>query len=648
MRYTEPRNLLILLGLICQGFSWEVDYVPVVYAVLWWICLRQRREKPLVSRDIEALLLLAACGTFKYLSATWEIGHNVMIFVGGNSLFVYQLVHLLERPVPRTRDLSVLVALIHIGVGTQVVFDYKAFVILCAFLVVGPKALTALENERYGQSAQSTSPFAVRLRFREICGLALLTVTFFVSFPRFNFQARPPSQLLGGGGRGPLDQQMDMSDSAGDGGDALIFRIQGEGISYLKLYGLDQFDGRAWTASHWARKIKNQMGPENPEAALQRTVTITNYTLLDNKLPVDGYVTTVQGSFVSRPYIAGDGGVKIDFKLRNNTSYVYWTQPVDPTDSLDDRQLRRYLELPEQSEQLQAWLQDFLGNDNDTASQVGRLATYFQSEFQYDLGAPDLDRLNPIDDFMFVERRGHCERFASALTVLLRMRGIPARVVGGYIPVEKNELGEFFNIRSKNAHAWTEYFLPGQGWTIADATPYGRGVEDTPRALALTLFEWVEYTWYSRIVEFDAHEQRALFSFLGSHLRDAVSVILNYLLVILAGCGLIGIGMLAWQVDWRRLLSRFFSREKTKQRRKREVHHFYDRMMRLLARQRCYRQPSQTPWEFLGQLESTQHPRIDDIRMITTIFCDMRYGNRDIESTKMIDLQHALARIRHR
>ncbi|MGN6137216.1 MAG: transglutaminase TgpA family protein [Aureliella sp.] len=114
-------------------------------------------------------------------------------------------------------------------------------------------------------------------------------------------------------------------------------------------------------------------------------------------------------------------------------------------------------------------------------------------EFSYSL-APRVARdsdMDPIEDFVVNQKRGHCQYFAAALTMILRHQHIPSRIVLGYHPLEYNELGDYFTVRRRDAHAWVEaYFTADQlkeaglysnsmgttgGWLRLDPTPAGPG-----------------------------------------------------------------------------------------------------------------------------------------------------------------------------
>lgn len=104
------------------------------------------------------------------------------------------------------------------------------------------------------------------------------------------------------------------------------------------------------------------------------------------------------------------------------------------------------------------------------ARRIGELASLLQSRFEYSLQSRRASDLDPVLDFLQVEQRGHCEYFASAMALLARALGVPARVAGGYLVTERRDWDGAWIARERDAHAWTEVWLDGQ-WQIVDATP---------------------------------------------------------------------------------------------------------------------------------------------------------------------------------
>ena len=107
----------------------------------------------------------------------------------------------------------------------------------------------------------------------------------------------------------------------------------------------------------------------------------------------------------------------------------------------------RYLDYSKlaDSQRIMRWVNERFGGESDLYQRAKRIEDFFQNseEFTYEIGAPRLDDEAPISDFIFVEKKGHCGRYASALAAILRTQGIPSRVCLGFLPQELNTMGDF-------------------------------------------------------------------------------------------------------------------------------------------------------------------------------------------------------------
>jgi protein-glutamine gamma-glutamyltransferase len=169
-----------------------------------------------------------------------------------------------------------------------------------------------------------------------------------------------------------------------------------------------------------------------------------------------------------------------------------------------------YLRLPAvdpRVPQLAQKISSSAGNDYDKAAQI---ENYLRSRYGYTLQLPRTQEKDPIANFLFVRRQGHCEYFASAMAVMLRTLGIPSRVVNGFRSDEFNDLTGNYVIRAKDAHAWVEAYFPGYGWQAFDPTPGGAG--GTPQGwerLALYV-DALSSFWREWIVSYDSSHQYSL------------------------------------------------------------------------------------------------------------------------------------------
>jgi hypothetical protein len=112
-------------------------------------------------------------------------------------------------------------------------------------------------------------------------------------------------------------------------------------------------------------------------------------------------------------------------------------------------------------------LQGFAGHPEQF---IRNLLQYFRTEQFYYTLTPPLMLQDPIDTFLFETRSGFCSHYATAFVYLLRIAGIPARVVGGYQGGEFNKVGGFLEVKQADAHAWAEAWLEHKGWVRFDPT----------------------------------------------------------------------------------------------------------------------------------------------------------------------------------
>ena len=145
---------------------------------------------------------------------------------------------------------------------------------------------------------------------------------------------------------------------------------------------------------------------------------------------------------------------------------------IDPV--LTEASRRLNLALPaEGNPQARALAQQlFVQSGSDPVRYMAAIERWInQTEFRYTLSPPRLNT-DRIDEFLFQTKAGFCEHYSSSFTFMMRAAGIPARVVAGYQGGELSQGGDVWEVRQKDAHAWTEVWLEGQGWVRVDPTSF--------------------------------------------------------------------------------------------------------------------------------------------------------------------------------
>ncbi len=153
---------------------------------------------------------------------------------------------------------------------------------------------------------------------------------------------------------------------------------------------------------------------------------------------------------------------------------------------------------------------DAAGNSRLTSAAIQR---FLATDFEYTLDFLGRAAERPLEDFLFRFKSGHCEYFASAMVLMLRSEGIPARLVTGFLGGEYNPIEDYYIVRELNAHAWVEAYLDG-GWRIFDPTPpSGRpaGPRDGLGNLLTQAWDYLEFRWDRYVLTYGLYDQMQFF-----------------------------------------------------------------------------------------------------------------------------------------
>lgn len=156
---------------------------------------------------------------------------------------------------------------------------------------------------------------------------------------------------------------------------------------------------------------------------------------------------------------------------------------------------------------------EVMGEGSD-GERLDRLLGHLLSEYSYTVDFVGRDGQKPLEDFLFEHKSGHCEYFASAMVLMARSQGIPARLVTGFLGAEPNPLEDLYVVRQQNAHAWVEAWTPDRGWQVYDPTPpEGRpGVANQDFSLiAQQLWDYLSFRWDRYVLTYGAEDQRGFF-----------------------------------------------------------------------------------------------------------------------------------------
>jgi transglutaminase-like putative cysteine protease len=322
------------------------------------------------------------------------------------------------------------------------------------------------------------------------------------------------------------------------------------------------------------------------------------------------------------------------FRYNASSALSYNTGPIST------EQKKRGLQLPDDItprmlELVQKW-RSASSNDHDVIKQA--LEHFHTEEFYYTLRPPLLGK-NPVDQFMFESRRGFCEHFATSFTLLMRLAGIPSRVVTGYQGGEINPIGGHLVVRQSDAHAWSEVWLKQRGWVRIDPTaavaperiernfefdsglasgPFGRPINFNGLKLGfmgrmIKQLRWgvdaINTSWNRWILGYTRERQSMLMDRLGLDFLKGHN--LAFAMVGFAAIFVIILGLYLWK-----------SSNKIAD----KVHADYLRFCRKLAKKGLSRDPTEGPSDFLVRVCRSRPDIAPIASQITALYIGLRYG----------------------
>jgi protein-glutamine gamma-glutamyltransferase len=142
-------------------------------------------------------------------------------------------------------------------------------------------------------------------------------------------------------------------------------------------------------------------------------------------------------------------------------------------------------------------------------SRAKSIETYLRNNLGYTLELPG-EEADPLANFLFERKKGHCEYFASSMAIMLRTLGIPSRVINGFRGGEYNDLNRTYIIRGRDAHSWVEAYFPEYGWVTFDPTPAVPGLSGNDAWGRLALYmDALHQVWREWVINYDfSHQAR--------------------------------------------------------------------------------------------------------------------------------------------
>jgi protein-glutamine gamma-glutamyltransferase len=166
-----------------------------------------------------------------------------------------------------------------------------------------------------------------------------------------------------------------------------------------------------------------------------------------------------------------------------------------------------YLQLPALDPRVPALALQVTAHSATPYDKASAIEAYLRTHYGYTLDLSGTPPADPLAYFLFTRRAGHCEYFASAMTVMVRSLGIPARYINGFLPGEYNDVDGEYVIRASDAHSWVEVYFPDYGWVTFDPTPPAEEQATSFAARLAQYWDWFQVSWSEWVINYDFSHQ---------------------------------------------------------------------------------------------------------------------------------------------
>jgi transglutaminase-like putative cysteine protease len=324
---------------------------------------------------------------------------------------------------------------------------------------------------------------------------------------------------------------------------AVVMHIQIEGdrrgqyALHWRGVALAKFDGRDWSNPReqqvlqreadgsFAVRLSNQgveqASPVRSQTAPRRLNHLIHYRVLMEPIGTNVFFLAPWARRVSGAYRTlqiDTGGAVSDMDSQRSVS-LYEADSDISTPSPEELRgagdylplgALTYLQLPRLDPRIPRLAAQITGSASNSYDKAAVLERYLKTHYGYTLQLPRSPVADPLANFLFERKQGHCEYYASSMAVMLRTLRIPARVVNGFRSDEFNDVTGNYVVRAKNAHAWVEAYFPGYGWVTFDPTPGGAVGSPQGWGRAMLYLDAAASFWREWVISYDSSHQSAL------------------------------------------------------------------------------------------------------------------------------------------
>ncbi|MCB0959179.1 MAG: transglutaminase domain-containing protein [Acidimicrobiales bacterium] len=317
--------------------------------------------------------------------------------------------------------------------------------------------------------------------------LAALVVAPWV-LPRVGSATQPGegASLRSTDGGGPALRAVDSLDmtTRPELGDEVVFTVEADRASYWRGETFDVWDGRRWTRSDPTFRPllvgdrlqvgDDDLGARGDDELVQRIRVESSYADVVFATPSAVEVE------IDRPVRQRPDGTLVAAPMGRGATYTVTSrrQPLSEArlravdaEATPDAVLEQYAQPPVMTDRVRDLAPTLVAGAATRYDAIRAIETWMGDRVEYSLDAPLApEGVDVVDHFLFDAEQGWCEQIASSLVVLARANGIPARLVTGFVPGDRDPVTGRWLVRAREAHAWAEVWFPEVGWVPFDPT----------------------------------------------------------------------------------------------------------------------------------------------------------------------------------
>jgi hypothetical protein len=669
-----------LLGLVASGYlavagSGYLD-APTIALTGAGLLLRGLLIGGLVRWDVsDRTVTFIALGYTGFFPLDYFLLSRDFLTATVHLVFFLAVMKILTAKTNRDYLYTAAMAVVELLAAALLSVDFNFFPFLALYVLFAIAALTSGEIRRSTRQAAATARsglkrFYPRLALHSVLvtlGILSLTAGLFFLLPRtaeaaFSRLISHRFYLPGFSSQITLGEIGEIKTASRPVMHIRIFSSQTPGGLKWRGGALTEFDGKRWSEPGRAnRTIPVANGHADLEPSVyRRPGRHINYHVDLDAFGTDALFFAGVPEMVDLRYAfllrTATGSYRIGQQSFRGLHYDAYSRLEDPPETsappypapiLPLRARSDYLQLPPLDPRIPELARSMTAGAATDLGRARAIESRLRADYGYTLELPDHEVADPLAYFLFTRKKGHCEYFASAMTVMLRTAGIPARLATGFQSGVYNPITDFWLVRASDAHAWVEAWIPGYGWTTFDPTP----PDPNRRGFALLAniglyLDAAETFWQEWVVSYDISRQGTLADRLEEGTRrmgvrwfDSLSgVNWNWYLQVAAWFRRYGVrilialalGAAIWVLGPRlvrllRIRSRV-ERVRRGQATAGDATLLYERMLDLLKR-RGYQKPAWfTPVEFAASLPPTQLGTA--VTEFTVKYNALRFGRR--------------------